>query len=69
VLLRESHATTTRRSYDPAGALTVTSALALLVYAIVEAPDVGWSDPQTIVLFALVAVLLALFAVIEHRPA
>ena len=35
LLLRESRATTTARSYDPAGALTITGALVLLVYAVV----------------------------------
>ena len=44
LLLRESRAALTRRSYDPAGALTITGALVLLVYAVVEAPDVGWGD-------------------------
>jgi EmrB/QacA subfamily drug resistance transporter len=67
VLLSESRATLTRRSYDPAGALTITGALALLVYAIVEAPDVGWGSLRTILLFASSAVLLAAFALIESR--
>jgi EmrB/QacA subfamily drug resistance transporter len=66
-LLRESRAELTRRSYDPAGALTITAALVLLVYALVEAPDVGWGDAQTILLVAGSAVLLAAFAVIESR--
>jgi EmrB/QacA subfamily drug resistance transporter len=67
VLLRESRATLTRRSYDPAGALTITGALVLLVYALVEAPDAGWGSAQTILLFAGAAALLAAFAVIESR--
>ena len=67
VLLRESRASLTRRSYDPAGALTITGALVLLVYAVVEAPDVGWGDLRTILLFAGSAVLLAAFALIESR--
>jgi EmrB/QacA subfamily drug resistance transporter len=66
-LLRESRGALERRSYDPAGALTITGALVLLVYAVVEAPDVGWGDGQTILLFAASAVLLAAFAVIESR--
>jgi EmrB/QacA subfamily drug resistance transporter len=65
LLLRESRATLRRRSYDPAGALTITGALVLLVYALVEAPDVGWGDAQTIGLGAGSAVLLAAFALIE----
>src|SRR5215207_271124 len=67
VLLRESRAELTRRSYDPAGALTITGALVLLVYAVVEAPDVGWGDVQTILLLAGAAALLAIFAAIESR--
>jgi EmrB/QacA subfamily drug resistance transporter len=67
LLLRESRAATTARSYDPAGALTITGALALLVYAIVDAPDTGWGDAQTIALLAGSAALLAAFALIESR--
>ena len=67
VLLRESRGALIRRSYDPAGAATITGALVLLVYAVVEAPDVGWGDAQTILLFAGSAVLLAAFALIESR--
>jgi EmrB/QacA subfamily drug resistance transporter len=67
MLLRESRAALTRRSYDPAGALTVTGALVLLVYAVVEAPDVGWGDARTILLLAGSAVLVAAFALIESR--
>jgi EmrB/QacA subfamily drug resistance transporter len=67
MLLRESRAALTRRSYDPAGALTVTGALVLLVYAAVEAPDVGWGDLRTILLFASSAALLAAFTLIESR--
>jgi EmrB/QacA subfamily drug resistance transporter len=67
VLLRESRATTARRSYDPAGALTITGALVLVVYALVEAPDAGWGSPQTIVLFAAAAALAAIFSLIESR--
>jgi EmrB/QacA subfamily drug resistance transporter len=66
-LLRESRAALTRRSYDPAGAVTITGALVLLVYAVVEAPDVGWGDVRTILLFAGSAVLLAAFALVESR--
>jgi EmrB/QacA subfamily drug resistance transporter len=66
-LLRESRGTMAGRSYDPAGALSITAALVLLVYAVVEAPDVGWGDVSTILLFAGSAVLLAAFVLIESR--
>ena len=66
-LLRESRGALTRRSYDPAGALTITGALVLLVYAVVKAPDAGWGDVQTILPLAGSALLVAAFAVIESR--
>jgi predicted metal-dependent enzyme (double-stranded beta helix superfamily) len=61
VLLRESRAALTRRSYDPAGALTITGALVLLVYAVVKAPGAGWGDVRTILPLAGSALLLAAF--------
>jgi EmrB/QacA subfamily drug resistance transporter len=67
LLLRESRAALTRRSYDPAGALTITGALVLLVYAVVKAPAVGWADVRTIVPLVGSALLIAAFAVIESR--
>jgi MFS family permease len=66
-LLRESRIRTERRRYDPAGALSVTAALVLLVYGVVEAPEVGWGDAQTIALLGGSAALLAVFAAIESR--
>jgi len=66
-LLRESRGTLARRGFDPAGALSVTAALALLVYAVVEAPDAGWGSTQTVALFAGSALLIAAFALIETR--
>jgi EmrB/QacA subfamily drug resistance transporter len=67
LLLPESRAPVARRSYDPAGALTITGALALLVYAVVEAPDAGWGSAQTLLLLAGSAGLLAAFLLIEAR--
>ncbi len=66
-LLPESRAATERRSFDPAGALTITGALVALVYAVVEAPDAGWASAQTLLLFACSAALLGVFALIESR--
>jgi EmrB/QacA subfamily drug resistance transporter len=66
-LLNESRAAVARRSYDPAGALTSTGALVLLVYAVVEAPDVGWGSVRTILVLAGSAMLLGAFGLIESR--
>ena len=55
------------RGFDAAGAATVTSSLALLVYGISKAPDVGWSSGRTIGFLIAAAVLLVTFLVIESR--
>src|SRR6478735_5785756 len=52
-------------SPDVAGAVTVTAGLALLVYAISQAPDHGWSSSWTIVRLVISVVLLAAFVLIE----
>jgi EmrB/QacA subfamily drug resistance transporter len=69
VFVRESRGSMMRRSYDPAGALTITGGLVLLVYAVVTAPRAGWGDIRTILPLAGSALLLAAFALIEssHR--
>lgn len=56
-------------SFDFAGAITVTGAMLLLVYAIVEAPTAGWTSPEILGMFAASVVLLAAFVVIERRAA
>jgi EmrB/QacA subfamily drug resistance transporter len=66
-LLRESRAGLAQRSYDPVGALAITGALVLLVYAVVRAPQAGWGDAATIALLAGAAALAVAFAVIESR--
>jgi EmrB/QacA subfamily drug resistance transporter len=66
-LLAESIDPNCVRCFDVAGAVTVTSALLLLVFAITEAPDAGWADPRTLGPLAGAGVLLALFVRIEVR--
>jgi EmrB/QacA subfamily drug resistance transporter len=66
-LLRESVDPDCVRRFDVAGAVTVTGALLLLVYAIAEAPDAGWVSVQTVGLFAVAAVLLLAFVRVEMR--
>jgi EmrB/QacA subfamily drug resistance transporter len=63
----ESRLSISRRRYDPLGALTVTGGLVLLVYAISQAPQVGWGAARTVALLAASAALLVGFFVIEAR--
>jgi EmrB/QacA subfamily drug resistance transporter len=66
-LLQESHAEVESRSFDVPGALTVTAGLALLVYALVDAVNVGWGSTATIAKIAGAVVLLGVFLAIEKR--
>ncbi|HTL85804.1 MAG TPA: DHA2 family efflux MFS transporter permease subunit, partial [Acidimicrobiia bacterium] len=54
---------------DPIGAVLSIAGLVTLVYAIIEAPDRGWTDGLILGLFALAIVILAAFALWErHTP-
>ena len=66
-LIAESRQESGTRSFDIAGAISVTAGLALLVYALVEAPDAGWGSGQTIGLLAGALALLAAFVAVERR--
>ena len=63
----ESRADLGHRRFDAAGAVTVTGGLALLVYAISKAPDVGWTSARTILLLIASIAILATFVLIELR--
>ena len=52
---------------DVAGAVTVTAALMIAVYAIVNGNDVGWTTARTLGLLAASVVLIVVFLVIEGR--
>jgi EmrB/QacA subfamily drug resistance transporter len=66
-LVPESRNEHAHRSYDLAGAVTVTSGLMALVYAIVEAQSAGWGSARTLGFFAAAAVLLVAFVAVELR--
>jgi EmrB/QacA subfamily drug resistance transporter len=55
------------RSFDVAGAVTVTAGLLALVYGIVKAQEKGWTSLHTGGFFALAFALLAAFLLIERR--
>jgi hypothetical protein len=63
----ESSLETTRRRYDPFGAVAVTGGLLLLVYTISNAPQVGWASLRTVLLLALSTASLIAFLVVETR--
>jgi EmrB/QacA subfamily drug resistance transporter len=67
LLLRESRAELGHRYFDFAGAVTVTSGLMLLVYAMTRATEIGWGSAETIGLIAASAALILSFVAIELR--
>ncbi len=58
---------TAAQRLDIAGAVTVTAALMIAVYAIVNGNEVGWTTLRTLGLLAVAAGLLGAFLVIESR--
>jgi MFS family permease len=54
------------RSFDIAGAFTITGGLSLLVYSIVNANKAGWASAETLILMAISVVLIAGFFFIER---
>ena len=68
-LLPKADAARERVALDVAGAVTVTVALMLAVYAIVGGNEAGWTSLRTLGVLAASAVLLAIFVAIEARVA
>jgi len=69
VLLDESRDRQSEAGYDPAGALSITASLGLVIYAVVGAPTAGWASARTLGLLAGGVALLAAFVAIEARGA
>src|ERR1700730_13325867 len=65
--LVESRAEDGANTFDLPGAVTVTAGPSLLVYAIVDAVNVGWGSAATLSKIAGAVALLAAFLVIERR--
>ena len=61
---KDEHA---HKSFDLAGAVTVTTGLIALVYGIVKAQEKGWTSLHSGGFFTLAFLLLAAFVVIERR--
>jgi EmrB/QacA subfamily drug resistance transporter len=68
-LVPESKDEQAHRSFDLAGALTVTGGLIALVFGIVRSNQSGWGSVEVLGFIGLSAVLLVAFVVIERRSA
>ena len=67
ILVPSARVPTAAKRLDVAGAVTVTSALMIAVYAIVNGNDVGWLTGRTLGLLAVAAALFLVFLRIETR--
>jgi EmrB/QacA subfamily drug resistance transporter len=63
----ESRGTAVRRTFDLAGAFSVTTGLVVAVYGIVKTQQYGWGSTRTLGTVAVAAVLLSVFVAIERR--
>ncbi|MEU6667463.1 MFS transporter [Streptomyces sp. NPDC046727] len=66
-VIPRDEARTAGRRFDLPGALTVTAGATLLVFALVEGPESGWTSPEVIGSFVAAVVFLIAFAAIESR--
>lgn len=66
-LIAETRDEDETRTFDVAGAVTITGGLSIFVFALVEANQVGWGSTQTILTLGGAALLLAAFVAIELR--
>jgi len=57
------------RRFDLFGAVSLTAAMLLVVFTVVEAPSAGWGSPRTLGSFALGGAILTLFVAHERRAA
>ena len=68
-LIAESRSEAEARAFDVAGAVTVTAALSLLVYAVIDATSAGWGSFKTLGLIGLSLLLFTAFVLVELRAA
>src|SRR3954470_21147973 len=66
-LLPHSERKRDHNGYDVPGAVLGTASMLLLVFTVVQAPQVGWTAPRTLLSFAVFVVLLTAFVLVERR--
>jgi EmrB/QacA subfamily drug resistance transporter len=66
-LVPESRSESATRGYDAEGAIAITLGTIALVFTLIKADGWGWTSGRTLAGFAVAAVLIAAFVVIERR--
>lgn len=67
VVIAESKDADARRTLDLSGAVSITSGLTALIYAISELPEAGWTSPWHLGIGSVGVLLLGIFVVVERR--
>lgn len=67
VLIKADGKRDRNRTFDLPGALAATSAVTLLVFALVRGPEIGWGSPWILAAAVVGVGLLGVFAVVERR--
>jgi EmrB/QacA subfamily drug resistance transporter len=57
------------RSFDVSGAMSITASMLLLVYTLVEAPQIGWLAARTLISFVVAVAGITWFVRHEHKTA
>ena len=66
-IVPESRSESAARGYDAEGAVAITLGTIALVFTLIKADTWGWTSGRTLAGFAVAAVLIAVFVVIESR--
>src|SRR4051812_8401237 len=64
---RATRPTGRRQGFDVAGAITATAGMLLLIFTLVQAPEVGWVSARTAGSLCGVGLIIAIFVLIERR--
>ena len=67
LVIKADEARDENRLFDLPGALTATGAVTLLVFSLVQGPELGWGSPTILAAAAAGVMLLGVFVVIERR--
>ncbi|QII09255.1 MFS transporter (plasmid) [Rhodococcoides fascians A25f] len=65
--VRDHQTSTARRGLDPLGLALFSAGLFALIFGIIRAPVVGWTDPRTAIALAVGVLALFGFAAVERR--
>jgi EmrB/QacA subfamily drug resistance transporter len=67
VLIDRDRPRDTTRAFDLSGVLSATGAVTLLVFALVQGPELGWTSPGVVAAITIGIALVVVFVMVEQR--